>query len=440
MNKRTIFGSKCSGNISYLVLVLQLLGFSIILHFYYKNGYLPSPFHYDKNDTFMDFFNTLYWSFNDGRYSVWKSVYPPLVFLFQKAINITPNVDLAVDAFALRDIAIRDIWVYLTIYLLVPLVVVRSAVWENYSWHKKLIFYVSIILSGPMLFCLERANLIILAPLFLLLVFSNNKLLQLLGIALLINIKPYFAILGTYYLLNKDYSSIIKLVGITSAIFISTALVLDSHAYLFFYNILGFANNQNIFSVREVLQIPSSISAFSYALRHEEVQLVLIKHHVHIPAIFARVFIEFVKWSLILISFVILFMKSNQLTSKEIFVLLIVLITNLGVSVGGYSLILYMVIWPYFQEMKFRKYFNIIAILLCINLITTTPLVSQDLYVLQVFLSGLKTKIQWSLTISSVLYPVLNFLLLFLMTMEIYAKKYQLKYADLRTLTNNSSE
>ena len=45
-------------------------------------GYLPQPFVFDTNDTFMDWFNTAFWANRPGAYDVWRSIYPPLSFVF----------------------------------------------------------------------------------------------------------------------------------------------------------------------------------------------------------------------------------------------------------------------------------------------------------------------------------------------------------------------
>ncbi|SOB79173.1 hypothetical protein SAMN06297144_0413 [Sphingomonas guangdongensis] len=52
------------------------------LWFLLARGYLPQPFVFDTNDTFMDWFNTAYWANRPGAYDVWRSIYPPLSFVF----------------------------------------------------------------------------------------------------------------------------------------------------------------------------------------------------------------------------------------------------------------------------------------------------------------------------------------------------------------------
>ena len=86
--------------------VIQIAGCIYFWLSFTQNGYLPSPFVYDKADTFMDFFHTMYWADEPGRYTDWGSVYPPLNFLFLKGARwlLFGQVHES-DAFTLRDSA-----------------------------------------------------------------------------------------------------------------------------------------------------------------------------------------------------------------------------------------------------------------------------------------------------------------------------------------------
>ena len=52
----------------------QAAAVAYYLFFLNSHGYLPTPFIYDKSDTFMDFFHTMIWADRDGRYTEWGSV------------------------------------------------------------------------------------------------------------------------------------------------------------------------------------------------------------------------------------------------------------------------------------------------------------------------------------------------------------------------------
>ncbi len=45
-----------------------------------QGGYLPQPFYYLVNDSFMDLYTTATWAHRGGAYTVWRTLYPPLSF------------------------------------------------------------------------------------------------------------------------------------------------------------------------------------------------------------------------------------------------------------------------------------------------------------------------------------------------------------------------
>ncbi|MES2492715.1 MAG: hypothetical protein V4579_05465 [Pseudomonadota bacterium] len=50
--------------------------------------YLPQPFFYEPDDLFADWFNTAYWSRDPGTYDAWKTLYPPISFVFLRLFGI----------------------------------------------------------------------------------------------------------------------------------------------------------------------------------------------------------------------------------------------------------------------------------------------------------------------------------------------------------------
>jgi hypothetical protein len=50
--------------------------------------YLPQPFFYNRNDTYADWFNTASWARDIGSHDSWKSIYPPLSFVFLRFVGI----------------------------------------------------------------------------------------------------------------------------------------------------------------------------------------------------------------------------------------------------------------------------------------------------------------------------------------------------------------
>lgn len=65
-----------------------LVGITWNLWFLWQNGYLPPPFFYDPGDTYADWFNPAFWARNEGTYDVWKTLYPPISFVFLRLVGI----------------------------------------------------------------------------------------------------------------------------------------------------------------------------------------------------------------------------------------------------------------------------------------------------------------------------------------------------------------
>jgi hypothetical protein len=103
---------------------IQLLSVYYYFMYFADNGYLPSPFVFDKSDSFMDLFHPMWWASNEGRYTEWASVYPPLNFIL---LNIVKWISLGgasfSDSFALRDAGYSIKVIFIFLYLLTPIIV-----------------------------------------------------------------------------------------------------------------------------------------------------------------------------------------------------------------------------------------------------------------------------------------------------------------------------
>ena len=169
--------------------------------FFIRERYLPPPFTFDTNDTFMDWFNTAYYAVNGGIYDSWGSIYPPISFDFLKIFSV--NSCYSGDAFSGRDcdwfgrltlysFFVLNIWLVFKTYKLVDR---NSAAVRTFALCAGL----------PMLFALERGNLIV--PCFTAFVLGQGRLLKSarlkwLAVAVSINFKPYL-LLATLPLLAK---------------------------------------------------------------------------------------------------------------------------------------------------------------------------------------------------------------------------------------------
>ena len=189
--------------------------------FFSSNGYLPQPFVFDTNDTFMDWFNTAYWANNPGAFSVWRTIYPPLSFAFLDVTTL-PGCYLqspfyardcdwlaksTIGAFYLLDVALLWLAFHRADRATAPMRTVAMA------------------LGLPLLFTLERGNLILvcLAPFIL----AHGPLLKSrlwrgMAAAVTINFKPYLVLPVLNHLLRREWRQL-ELAGIaTVALFCLT--------------------------------------------------------------------------------------------------------------------------------------------------------------------------------------------------------------------------
>jgi len=74
--------------VEYGFAALILAGLAYCAWFLIINGYLPQPFFYEPFDTYADWFNTAFWARDKGTYDVWKTIYPPLSFVFIRIFGI----------------------------------------------------------------------------------------------------------------------------------------------------------------------------------------------------------------------------------------------------------------------------------------------------------------------------------------------------------------
>ncbi|MFA7317978.1 MAG: glycosyltransferase 87 family protein [Sulfuricella sp.] len=405
-----------------MILLLNAAGFFYYIYCLMVYGYLPSPFLYNKSDTFMDLFNVLYWAYNDGRYTEWGSVYPPLNFIILKLVNFVFAGGGFGDPALMRDNSPFVIAGLCLVYLAVPAIVLKTRVWEDFTRIEKFLIYCAIVLSAPMLFALERGNLILLAPILLALAFSRIGIARIFCIALLINIKPYFALLLIYYIARKDWKGFATCAVLSGLVFSVSGLALDNHFLVFFTNLFNFSKEAGLFSLRGVMAMPSSISAFSYVLKNPDGAM-MASGFLNPASIAIIVYIiEAAKWGVLAISLVILFVRSRLIGDTEALSLLVVIISNLGVWVGGYTFILYIALIPIFIKMRATWLYIGLLSLMAIP-IDIIPLLDGFIGAQYSYLAGAYVNVQWTLGLGSVIRPVLNILLLLILSFEFFARK-----------------
>lgn len=172
-------------------------GIAYCAWFLFRHKYLPPPFFYEPSDTYADWFNTAFWARNPGAYDVWRTVYPPLSFLFLRLIGIDRcypdrrpyDFSAGLDARSCDWVGLGAIW---GIFLL-NLVLVWWALRKG-NRETALPRTICIALGLPMLAAVERGNLAIISFTCLLLCLApilRSAKLRWIAAGLAVNFKIY---------------------------------------------------------------------------------------------------------------------------------------------------------------------------------------------------------------------------------------------------------
>lgn len=125
------------------------------------HGYLPAPFFYETWDTFGDFFNPAFWSRQPGVYDTWGSIYFPLSLLIVRSIGIEKCYDEFQFGFVARHCDYLSIAIILAVFILNLFLTWRF--FRKIAPETAPMRTICVALGLPMLFTLERGNLLLLA-------------------------------------------------------------------------------------------------------------------------------------------------------------------------------------------------------------------------------------------------------------------------------------
>ena len=132
--------------------------------YFFSAGFLPLPFVFDTSDTFMDWFNPAYYAHNGLAYTEYVSVYAPLSFVLLEILGEPACYNSALYPKQARECDVVGIAAILIIFALCAIL----AAIAFYKRDRKTFFYRSVAfgLGLPMLYALERGNLIMIAFIF----------------------------------------------------------------------------------------------------------------------------------------------------------------------------------------------------------------------------------------------------------------------------------
>lgn len=229
-----------------------LAGLAYVAFYLYQNSYLPPPFFYEPSDTYADWFNTAFWSRDPGTYDVWKTVYPPISFVFIRLLGISScypdrrSYDFSAGL-AARDcdwVGLGAIWV---IYLINLILIWRT--FRSRDSSTALTRTICLGLGLPMVDAVERGNLVLMSFLFLLLaqgpIFRSARL-RWLAAGIAINFKVYLIAAFVPLVVKRRWRWV-------EGVLLSVVLV-----YLVSFAILGRGTPLEIYSnIRDFAQLPS---------------------------------------------------------------------------------------------------------------------------------------------------------------------------------------
>jgi len=213
------------------------------LWFLSQFGYLPQPFFYDYGDTWMDWFNPAYWSHQPGAYDAYMTIYPPLSYAILKFITWGPCYVNAEGGWS-RDcdvygaISLHLIWVACVVLTGLTLRKVDRRTWLPRSF--------ALGFGLPMLWGLDRGNLVMLAYICVLLAYGpllRSARLRWLFAGMAINLKIY--LIGTVFtqLLYRRWRWFEGTLVATLSVYLVSYMIFGSGSPAeIYHNILDYSN------------------------------------------------------------------------------------------------------------------------------------------------------------------------------------------------------
>jgi len=391
---------------NFIIFIAAFCSLTYILVSLESNGYLPAPFFYDKFDTFMDFFNVQYWTYDEGRYTEWQSIYTPFSFWI---VSIFPYSESGSGSLILRDegffflMGLHVITTILTLYFQSK-ALIRS----------NKIILIMLFLSMPFLFTLERGNLLFITLLVLLISSLNYKKLWIFSIfmAMAISLKIYLIALLFIPLLNLHFSRII--LTLLLAVFIniiSANLLGESNWWLFMSNILEFSSNPKHYEW----------SYFTYS--YQNILLAFTELNPKYESIrFWSNFLTLLATFLFFLSVSIKYLLSSPFFREEnrntLFLLLIMLIMIVVKNAGGYVFIL---LFPFLSSVIFNRISLYILLLLLLPI--EIPFMTLDTITHESFISGQQVEVSRDVTSGMILRPLLFLILYYMISINFLRKK-----------------
>lgn len=233
--KGSLLGGKRRCIPEVILALLVLAGFINCIYRYMIDGKLPQPFIFDINDTFMDWFNTAMYAHNPGAFDVWKTVYPPISFVF---LSIFGNPSCyAFDPVSARNCDVIGISTIVICYIAAALFAWRAFVRNDPTTGH--IRGLSFAFGLPLLFTLERGNLILPCFVFFVIGYAGltkSRLIKAISIGITINFKPYLLVPVLARIFKREWR------------FLEISGIATIGVYLTTFSIFGSGSPQQLYS------------------------------------------------------------------------------------------------------------------------------------------------------------------------------------------------
>ncbi len=217
-------------------MTLVVSGFILVVLDFAQTGRVPQPFVYDVSDTFMDWFNTAFWAHRPGAFTVWRTVYPPISFVFLKVFGFAACY--AESPYAARDCDRLGLVTIGICYF--ACVTVSAIAFFQRDPRTALFRAISVAIGLPLLYTLERGNLILVGFIFFALGYGElvkSRLAIALNVALAINFKPYLLIPVFSHVVRREWRTL-ELAGLlTLFVYMVTSAIIGEG------DLLTLANN-----------------------------------------------------------------------------------------------------------------------------------------------------------------------------------------------------
>jgi hypothetical protein len=187
-----------------LLAAVILVAIYKLIVFFFSEGYLPSPFWDDVGDTFMDWYNTVYWGYRHGTYDEWFAIYPPFAFLFMTMFSI-PSCYSESSPIG-RECDPIGAWVVVGFAIINCILVYLD--YRKSDSRTALPRAVAVGLGTSALFGVERGNVIVACFTFFILAHGRmlrSTWLRLICFGITVNLKPYLIVIVLGRLLHRKW-------------------------------------------------------------------------------------------------------------------------------------------------------------------------------------------------------------------------------------------